>query len=140
MTAFHKYIVIKWWIEEDFSLVCNLFQEALYIFMKSHHHLPFYFGSTVYLWEVVFIYHFILRSTVYLRKSSLFTILFWGALYIHEKLSPFTILFWGALHIYKKLYSFTNISCIPLRWRKSYYAFYNPKRRLIKSPPPLLLS
>ena len=39
-------------------------------------------GSTIYLWEVVFIYHFILGNTEYFEKSSMLTILFWGALYI----------------------------------------------------------
>jgi len=39
------YSVIKWWSEENFSLVCNLFFKKHCIFMKSHNQLPFYFGE-----------------------------------------------------------------------------------------------
>ena len=73
------------------------------IFIRSCLHLPFYFVSTVYLWEVVFVYHFIL----------------W-ALYIYEKLSSFTILFSGALNIWKVdfIYQF-----IPKIWCFAHHDF-----------------
>ena len=102
------------------------------IFIRSCLHLPFYFVSTVYLWEVVFVYHFILWNTVYLwepyfwgstsifEKSTSCTSLFWEALYIYEKLSSVTIFFSAALYIWKVdfIYQF-----IPKIWCFAHHDF-----------------
>ena len=84
------YSVIKWWSEDNFSLVCNLFSRSTVYLWKVIISYHFILGSTEYLREVVFIYHIILGSTVY----------FWEVVFIYHFILGSSVYLWEIVFIY----------------------------------------
>ena len=127
--AFHKYTVIKWWSEDDF-----------------------FSRSTICLWKVVFIYHFILESTGYFIRSRQCLPFYFGEHFIFMRRFQCLLfyfgehcIFWKVVNVYHFILGSTVYiyCCLHLpfyhersRWRKNYNSFYNPNRPWLKTPSP----
>ena len=107
----------------------SFFQAALYVYKKSSSFTVLIFLRALNIfWEVVYAYHFIFGSTLYLWEDFNANYFISGSTVYFEKALMFSILFMrSCLHL-----PFYHLR---LRWRKSYNSFYNPNRPWLKSPP-----